>query len=149
MVQFLRPTSDDKTFVTLTASFMQNPLGRKFLKSLDQNNPSIQKALVTPAPNMKELNPMTPKDLDSYWAIFFATGDAWPVHKIISALTLGDDANVGFAMAETARWSLTSNAKTHPRVMEILQNEALKSPPQVKKALKLIIENSTKEKAAS
>lgn len=67
--------------------------------------------------------------LDALWGNFFATGDAGPLLRIIAALPWIDESRKAEVMAKgrqglllmtiagAARWSLTSNAQRHPRVL--------------------------------
>lgn len=59
--------------------------------------------------------------LDALWGKFMATGDSAPVERIIGVLPWAEaegDAD-RMLIGGAARWSLTSNAVQHPRVLEI------------------------------
>lgn len=60
--------------------------------------------------------------LDALWGNFSATGDEAPVKRVIAALTWAN-ATGNFAVGGAAKWSLTSNALKHPRVLEICRAE--------------------------
>lgn len=63
--------------------------------------------------------------LDALWAVFFATGDPEPVSKIIDALSWTDEVEDldRLLLGTVAQWSLTANAKEHPRVADICRKE--------------------------
>lgn len=80
--------------------------------------------------------------LDALWGNFMATGDKEPVVRIMQALPWLDlkDGNIKLnVIAGAARWSLTSNAIQHKRVMEICEQELSKQPLEVQTHLKLIL----------
>lgn len=60
--------------------------------------------------------------LDALWGHFSATGDEAPVKRVIAALAWAN-ATGNFAVGGAAKWSLTSNAAKHPRVLEICRAE--------------------------
>ncbi|MFQ5898165.1 MAG: hypothetical protein ACE5JN_07955 [Candidatus Methylomirabilia bacterium] len=63
----------------------------------------------------------SPRDLDLLWATFFATGDSAVVEKITSVVDLAEDGHGReLLLGAAARWSLRSNARQHPRVLEIV-----------------------------
>jgi hypothetical protein len=90
----------------------------------------------------------SPGFLDSLWGSFFATGDERFVQRIIGTLPLlkseenAQDVLIGGA----AKWSLTSNAIQHPKVLEICEAELTKSAGEQKSALAEVIANARKEK---
>jgi len=113
---------------------------KKYLKSI-----GATKALAAEPTNFLQVPIDNPNILDALWAYFFATGDDAPVKRIISALkydeylgsleayktsqkTEQDKNNAIFeAIFTSARWSLESNIKNHPRVAEICE-VAFKDP---------------------
>ncbi|MGE4505194.1 MAG: hypothetical protein AB7D51_07585 [Desulfovibrionaceae bacterium] len=63
--------------------------------------------------------------LDHLWSMFFATGDAEPVLKIASAMPLMGNENVRLHLiGQAASMSVAANARTHPRVREIVEQAA-------------------------
>lgn len=78
--------------------------------------------------------------LDHLWSMFFATGDAEPVLKIASAMAMeGDPAMQRHMVALSASWSLSANARIHPRVREILEQAAeVAEEPMKSKLLKTL-----------
>lgn len=94
--------------------------------------------------------------LDALWGFFFATGDDTPVINIMTALpwidvsrkqqvmNAGKRGTVLMATAGAARWSLTANAKRHPRVMQICREQISKQPDVISKQLAQIVMNAGK-----
>jgi hypothetical protein len=83
----------------------------------------------------------SPLGLDLQWAYFMATGKEEPVLRIISALPgLTDKESLErMISAYAARWSLSSNAGLHPKVMEICRRAAAVEPEPVAGILREII----------
>jgi|SRR5208282_113733 hypothetical protein len=86
--------------------------------------------------------------LDMLWGSFFATGDEQYVLRIISAVPLakteGDVTKM--LIGGAARWSLTSNAVQHPKVMEICEAELKRLPDDQKPALQEVIKTAREKK---
>ena len=59
--------------------------------------------------------------LDMQWAAFFATGDERFIVRVVEALGLvaSPEGSPAFAVGTSALWSLRSNAKRHPKVLEV------------------------------
>jgi hypothetical protein len=93
--------------------------------------------------------PLSVAALDDYWAAFVATGDKVHVEKVISALPLvevrGDVDRLMIGGA--AKWSLSSNAYQHSRVLEICKAAAMVAEEPGKKLLNEIIAEAEKERA--
>jgi len=101
----------------------------------------LQKYLAQPAPDILHM-PVHPAVLDMLWGYFFATGDAAPIRRIISALNnyqyvgsleryktsqkTAEGAKQAFdeIVFRAALWSLGSNCQQHPRVMQICRKLA-------------------------
>jgi len=85
--------------------------------------------------------------LDALWGNFMATGDERPVLRVMSALpwveAKGDKAKA--LAGGAARWSLTSNAVHHPRVLAICKAQVGKQPKEVSAVLAEIIRNAEKD----
>ncbi len=84
--------------------------------------------------------------LDALWGNFMATGNTEPVARIMEALPWLDvkgETNK-LLVAGAARWSLTSNAEQHEKVMVICESEIEEQPPAVKEKLKAIIAEAKK-----
>ena len=88
-----------------------------------------------------------PAHLDMLWSDFFATGEAAPITKIISALPLRDSgAPPAVLLSETAEWSLTSNSLQHKRVDQICRAELAHSEGTTRRLLERIVENVDRER---
>jgi hypothetical protein len=78
-----------------------------------------------PAPDPLLVPIASPGQLDELWSSFFATGDPRYVVRVASALELLEEADPRTkVIGEAARWSLRSNAESHPRVREALEAAA-------------------------
>ena len=79
--------------------------------------------------------------LDGLWGYFMATGDEAPVIRVIETLKWasirGDIRKL--AVGGAARWSLTSNAVQHSRVLEICKAQVPLQPPAVASVLREVI----------
>lgn len=72
---------------------------------------------------------------DMYWIAFFVTGDTHYIDELISNLKYLDerkDMNLFFT-AWTAKWSLTSNAQTHPKVKAVILSFSENNNPELRK----------------
>ncbi len=119
-----------KIMMVNALSLTNDPVGRAMLgeaknvwrsKQLEE---IIERQLSLPPVDLYGIDVNSPLVLDMLWASFFATGDDLPVQRVISVLHLvkdgqGDEIVVGGG----AQWSLQSNAKQHPRVLEICKAE--------------------------
>jgi len=86
--------------------------------------------------------------LDYLWADFFATGNEQSIRKIITKLIdLNSKDQVDKITANSAKWSLTSNAITHDTVFQVCneERETIKDK-KIRKALDEIIKVATKER---
>jgi hypothetical protein len=84
--------------------------------------------------------------LDSLWGNFMATGTDEPVIRMMKALPWIDvkgDIN-RLMVGGAARWSMTSNAAQHKRVLEICTQQAKSQPKDIAQRLEQIIENAKK-----
>lgn len=85
--------------------------------------------------------------LDALWGKFMATGENAPVERIITALpwldVKGDTTRL--LVGGSARWSLTSNAVQHKRVLEICEETAKIQNGEVVVKLGDVIKNVKKE----
>jgi len=82
--------------------------------------------------------------LDALWGKFLATGDSAPVERIISAVpwvNVKGDVN-RLLVGGAARWSLTSNAVQHKRVLEICEKAEKTQSAEVAKELAKIIKKA-------
>jgi hypothetical protein len=95
----------------------QDPAAQAFFMTALQSAP---KRFIDESRNGIERN-------DVCWALFFASGDTVYLTEIVRQLQYLDEREdmVRYLAAATARWSLASNARTHPKVkaaMEALEN---------------------------
>ena len=85
--------------------------------------------------------------LDANWGTFMATGEREPVLRIISTLPwleVKGDVN-RLLIGGAARWSLTSNAVQHKKVLDICESEIPKQPKEVAEKLREVVANAKKE----
>jgi hypothetical protein len=71
-------------------------------------------------------------NLDANWAAFFATGAEWPIDRVVTLIkTERPELNPqDFAKARNAAiWSLSSIAKSHPKVAEAIKARRANLPP--------------------
>ena len=85
--------------------------------------------------------------IDRAGLVSMATGKKAPMVRIISALAWLDvkGATNRLLVAGAARWSLTSNAVQHNRVLEICQEEAISQPKGIAENLQEIIKKAKAE----
>lgn len=92
--------------------------------------------------------PRNSSEMDKLWGIYFATGNKRAIDQIISVLHFWEDGrDAEVAIGGAAKWSLTSNAAQHPKVLKEIKNE-LTISSGIKKALLEEIVNSVQEKKA-
>ncbi|MDI6871094.1 MAG: hypothetical protein QME79_07015 [Bacillota bacterium] len=91
----------------------------------------------------------SPAALDMLWAAFLATGDGKYVARIIEVLPWAAQTadQPKFYLGAAARWSLTSNALQHQRVLESCVEQAAHQPEEGKAALEEIIRNVREERS--
>ncbi|QQR69486.1 MAG: hypothetical protein IPI58_02075 [Alphaproteobacteria bacterium] len=145
----------DQHMVILSIWYSSYPDAEHLLQniktSIPQHKEIIDKLLANNRPSLLEL-PMEkgPWVLDMLWGYFMATGDEAPVVRIITALpwiNIRDDTS-RLLVGGAARWSLTSNATQHERVMAICRKEVESQPDEVKTLLQEVItsaENDIKQ----
>lgn len=87
--------------------------------------------------------------LDALWGNFMATGSKTPVVRIMSALPWidGKGNTTRLVVSGAARWSLTSNAVQHPRILHFCELEVRSQPKEVATKLRAVITNAKKELA--
>ena len=85
--------------------------------------------------------------LDALWGNFMATGAEAPVARVVSALpwaTIKGDIP-RLLVGGSAKWSLTSNAVQHPRVLEICRQLLPRSAKNVAMPLKEVIRDAEQD----
>jgi hypothetical protein len=135
------------------------------LKGLRENNlPNFQKErvqyIIEETENYNSMLPDTPtaEDLDRYllvdmyaptridclWSEFFATGDEKAIEKIISILAYpaAKDKDFIIATKASAEWSLTSNARQHKKVYEIIEKKLSSVAGELKEKLQNILKRA-------
>lgn len=87
-----------------------------------------------------------PAVLDALWGYFMAAGDEAPVLKIMTALPWVESRDKAqLLLGGAAKWSLTSNATQHPRVLDICRAQLALQAPDVRKVLAEVIRSAEKE----
>jgi hypothetical protein len=132
---------------------------RAILRSEAESRPGSEEAkeiavgLAHPPPDLLTLEISRPWDLDALWVSFLVTGDDRYVRRVVTALALAKPAESGVTeqelgkllLGEVAKWSLTSNARTHPRVLEICRKELEEPHPStVLEHLESVISEASK-----
>jgi len=111
------------------------------------NSPECERVRGTPFQVKDE--PLSPSLLDDYWAAFAATGDRIYVEKVIAALSLletrGDVERL--MVGGAAKWSLSSNAYQHSKVLRICEDAELSAQEPTKTVLKQLIREAQAERA--
>jgi len=107
-----------------------------------------KKLLANRPPDLLKDEVTTAGFLDMLWGSFFATGDEKYVVRIISALPLAKtEGDVQKKLiGGAARWSLTANAISQPRVMEICEAELKRLPDDQKPGLQEVIKTAREKK---
>lgn len=108
----------------------------------------VSKLLADTAPDVLSMEVNSPQVLDTLWGTFFATGNERCVQRIIPILPwVQEKQNSGKQLVgSVAKWSLTSNAAGHDRVLEICKGELDKQPKQVRAILKQVIVQAQQER---
>jgi len=102
-------------------------------------------------PVSSEVEPLSVSALDDYWAAFTATGERSHVEKVIAALPLvevrGDIERL--LIGGAARWSLSSNAHQHTKVLEICKDVLTQAKEPLAKLLAEVIAEAEVERQKS
>ena len=138
--------------VVLGVWYAALPESQKTAYALLEKHPKLKpnfEFLYKGAPMTVEQIPLEqgPWVLDALWGKFMATGDGAPVERIISTLPWIDvkgDIN-RLLVGGAARWSLTSNAVQHKRVLEICEGAEKTQSTEVAVKLVEVIKNARKE----
>lgn len=150
--QLLNLPAADQPVLVLGLWYSATPESKALLAKYASRLPS-QKALIAQLatsgqPSITDI-PVEegPWVLDALWGNFMATGAEVPVARIVSALpwaTIKGDIP-RLLVGGAAKWSLTSNAVQHPRVLEICRLLLPRSPANVAAPLKEVIRNAEQE----
>lgn len=153
-LQALKPTSKSLLYTALYWS--PAPEARETLDKIIQTLPEkAQAELKTqtahPAEPIEKMDITTPAVLDELWGSFCATGDERYVNRLLTVLPWCDSDGkdlMKLMIGGAAKWSLTSNAEQHPRVMSICL-KARDCRPELKKVLTEVIEKAQTRSQAS
>jgi hypothetical protein len=86
-------------------------------------------------------------DLDLFWGIFFASGDTAYVRRVIGVLGAAeDDATAVRTIVAKAEWTLTTNAKKHPKVLAVCRGELAKANQPARGILQAIVTGAEEQK---
>ena len=145
---------DEQQVVLLGLWYSGVPDAKTILKELSASMPvqapRIAFLLATPSIPVVEVPPdQGAWVLDAWWGYFFATGDALPIRAIIAVLPWaqirGDAGRL--LIGGAARWSLTSNAVQHDRVLAICKEQLRAQPGEVAKLLGEVVKAAETERA--
>lgn len=125
--------------------------GKEALQKMLQTMPQKSQEYVLaqmgkPAEAIELMQIKSPEVLDELWGAFSATGDDKYVNRVMTALPWSYDPNGDFtklSIGGAARWSLSSNAVQHPKVLKLCM-QARQTHPELKKALDQIIADASK-----
>jgi hypothetical protein len=107
------------------------------------DNADIVKLTTAKPPSIASLEITAPSVLDMLWASFMATGDERYVIRIISTLPWVEEKNLNrLLIAGAARWSLTSNAIQHRKVLEICKAQVGKQEEKTVSILKEVLKQA-------
>jgi len=150
----LEDDSEDEKETVATALWMvDDDKAQEILRSMTKGvaaafQEKVKSLRVNRPPDLLHGEINTPQFLDALWGSFFATGDERYVQRLISALpmleTKGDVMTV--LIGGAAKWSLTSNAFQHPKVMEVCEAELRRLPEDQKPELTNIIKSAREER---
>jgi hypothetical protein len=146
------PTRDYQVVLTAAVlgtkpgSAQQNALSEQ----LDADGQWLLKALMARGIHAKsDVAPTSGEALDFLWGVFFATGDTKSVLPIIATIAKPEEPKeptqediMTLAVHSAAAWSLGSNARQHPAIMELCKKEMKRQPPEIAGKLKEIVEGS-------
>lgn len=79
-----------------------------------------------------------PLDLDLLWANFFTTGEYAPVARILDVFDL-PDSQQNTVLQGVGRWSLGSNLQSHPKLVELMQQNVKNRPEASRKVAKELL----------
>ncbi len=152
MDQLVSLPSEDQPVLIAGLWYSDAPGAMKTLEKVASRMPShaesIAKRLAAPSHGIAAL-PLErgPWAQDALWGYFYATGKEAPVVRLMEALSwVGEKGDaLRLALGAAARWSLTSNAVRHPRVLEICRSQVFLQPTTVAAVLKEIIKDAEKD----
>lgn len=135
---------------------------RKIVAKALERHPALKKTHPFLLQSSVDLLAVSPKRgawvLDALWGNFMATGDKRPVINIISVLPWMDESKKSeviamgkpglylVAVSGAAKWSLTSNAQQHPRVLAICEAQISLQEEPIATQLRTIVAKARAEK---
>lgn len=145
----------DKPLLWTAVYWSHTEEGGKLLDGIAKTLPpksqaSLIEQIAKPPEPIEKVAITSPSVLDMLWGAFFATGDEKYIQRLASTLPWESQSKdlVKMQVAASARWSLTSNAEQHPKVLKICQ--ALRdSQPDLRAALDPVIEKATRNLATA
>ncbi len=130
--------------------FAGTPASRSLLETLAPPRTSARWERWDRQRQVPSRDPLTlpPQDigvLEILWGSFFATGDPRYVERVIGVLALaGVEHDAGkIRIGASAEASLVTNARQHPKVVEICKAAAPRQPRGVRKTLEAIVARAT------
>ena len=153
--QQLQVLKDKSKPAILTALWWSNTKEGKeqlaaVIKSLPEKaQADLQSQCAGNATPIEKMDITSPAVLDELWGAFCATGDEKYVNRLMSTLPWVDaDKDYNKLMiGGAARWSLTSNAQQHPKVMKLVL-KTRETQPALRKVLDQVVSGTKKTAAA-
>jgi hypothetical protein len=140
----------DRPMLWTALYWSHTPEAQKLLDQIIKTLPektrkSLIEQVAKPPVPIESVDVTSPAVLDMLWGAFFATGDDKYVKRMISTLPWESQNKdlTRMQVAASARWSLTSNAEQHSRVLKICQ-QVRDAQPELKAQLDPVIEKATK-----
>ena len=121
---------------------------RKVIYSLEKPSNEVFSLSINRSPeDLLNEEPISPTRNDMNWACFFATGDSKYLSGIIEVLVyLQERNNLNlYSVAWSAKWSLCSNAKSHPRVRVAIEEMLGRDPPEMQQVAEDILRKDPQE----
>jgi hypothetical protein len=117
------------------------------LQKFELGNDNAESVKSVP-PRIEQLPVESPDVLDMLWGAFMATGDEKYVIQVISVLPYSTiKGNIPrLLVGGSAKWSLTSNAIQHKRVLDICESQLEKQPKETKEILAEVISEAAKKR---
>jgi hypothetical protein len=101
----------------------------------------LKSLLETAPPTIQTMTINGPAALDFLWGSFMASGAEEPVTRVIDQMKFADvKGNTEVMMVGgAASWSVSANARQHPKVLQILKRRAETADQETKKKIDLIL----------
>jgi hypothetical protein len=150
--QQLQVLKDKSKSVILTALWWSNTKEGKeqlaaVIKSLPEKaQADLQSQCAGNATPIEKMDINSPAVLDELWGAFCATGDEKYVNRLMTTLPWVEGAEKDYnklMIGGAARWSLTSNAQQHPKVMKLVLRTR-DTQPALRKVLDQVVSGGKK-----